>query len=241
MNEKVFTPKQLSQLLNVSVEALKHWENTGKIKATKTKGGHRRYLYTVPDVPNDQEQSKKQYLYARVSSLKQKPDLQRQVAALQEAHPSFEVIQDVGSGINFRRRGLITLLDNVLAGRVSQVVVAHRDRLTRFGFDLFQLLFDRFGVTLTVLSDFDVQEPVTELAKDLLSIVTVFTARYYGSRNYKVHQKDTILPNQRATSFSKPMLRGIKVFLQQGNKRSQRSRNQRTSITPKVTSSSDDQ
>lgn len=222
MNEKVFTPKQLSQHLSVSVQALKHWENTGKIKATKTKGGHRRYLYTVPDVPDDKEQPKKQYLYARVSSIKQKPDLQRQIATLQEAHPTFEVIQDVGSGINFRRRGLITLLDNVLQGRVSQVVVAHRDRLTRFGFDLFQLFFDRFGVTLTVLSDSDVQEPVTELAKDLLSIVTVFTARYYESRSYKVHQKNKVLSNQGATSISKPMLRGIKVFLQQGRKRSQR-------------------
>ena len=241
MNEHLFTPKQLSKLLHVSVETLKYWENNGKIKATKTQGGHRRYIYTVPDIPNNQEKPKKQYIYARVSSSKQKADLQRQIATLQEAYPTFDVIEDIGSGINFKRRGIITLLDQVLGGGVSHVVVAHRDRLTRFGFDLFQLLFDRYGVTLTVLSDSDFQEPFTELAKDLLSIVTVFTARYYGSRSYKVHQKNKVLSNQRATSVSKPVFRGVKVLLQQSRCNLKRKRNRRTSLTPKVTAVSDEQ
>jgi len=219
MNEKLYTPKELSEILKVSVETLKYWENTGQIKATKTKGGHRRYLYTIPDVPtNQQSQSKKKYIYARVSSFKQKDDLERQVNALQKEYPDYEVIKDIASGINFRRRGLITLLDQVLAGGVSQVVVAHRDRLTRFGFELFELLFQRFGVILTVLSDSDIQEPTTELAKDLLSIVTVFTARYYGSRSYKILQENKVLPNKRTGTFSKPMHRGIKVLLQQNSK-----------------------
>lgn len=220
MNEKLYTPKELSEILKVSVETLKYWENTGQIKATKTKGGHRRYIYTVPDIPstNRNEQPKKKYIYARVSSFKQKDDLERQVIALQKEYPDFEIIKDIASGINFRRRGLITLLDQVLAGGVSQVVVAHRDRLTRFGFELFELLFQRFGVILTVLSDYDIQEPTTELAKDLLSIVTVFTARYYGSRSYKILQEDKVLPNKRTGTFSKPMHRGIKVLLQQSSK-----------------------
>jgi predicted site-specific integrase-resolvase len=117
---------------------------------------------------------KKKYIYARVSSSKQQQDLQRQVALLHEAYPSFDVIQYVGSGINFKRRGFITLLDNVIGGNVSHVVVAHRDRLTRFGFDMLQHIFDLYEVSLTVLSDDDIKEPATELAKDLLSIVTVF-------------------------------------------------------------------
>jgi predicted site-specific integrase-resolvase len=129
MNEKLYTPKELANILKVSVETLKYWETTGRIKASKTKGGHRRYIYSLPDVPSSHE-SKKKYLYARVSSFKQKDDLQRQVDALQKAYPHHEVIQDIGSGINFRRRGLVTLLDNVLAGGVSEVVVAHRDCIT---------------------------------------------------------------------------------------------------------------
>lgn len=238
MNEQIFTPQQLSKLLNVSPGTLKHWENTGQIEATKTKGGHRRYIYSAPA---NVQHSKKNYIYARVSSSKQKSDLERQIAHLQAAYPSFEVISDIASGINFRRRGLITLLDQVIAGGVSNVVVAHKDRLTRFGFELFQLLFQRFGVTLTVLSDSDIEEPITELAKDLLSVVTVFTARFYGSRSYKVLQKDKVLPNKRTGTFSKPMHRGIKVFLQQSSKRPERTRNSRTLVTSKTTSPSDEE
>jgi len=222
MNEKLFTPSELSTLLKVSPETLKYWENTGQIKASRTKGGHRRYFYTLPETTSTF--GKKQLIYARVSSIKQKGDLQRQIDALKAIYPTFEVIQDIGSGINFQRRGLITLLDNVLGGNVSHVVVAHRDRLTRFGFELFEHLFKRFGVTLTVLSNQDVKEPVTELAKDLLSIVTVFTARYYGSRSYKVLQKNKILSNKGTNPLPKPVRRSIKVLLQQSSVRSKRKR-----------------
>lgn len=239
MNEKLYTPSELSKLLKVSPETLKYWENTGQIKATKTKGGHRRYHYSVPDVPTDKP--KKQFIYARVSSFKQKADLERQVAALKAAHPTFEVVQDIGSGINFRRRGLNTILDSVFAGDVSDVVVAHRDRLTRFGFELFELLFQRFGVTLTILSDSDIKEPVTELAKDLLSIVTVFTARYYGSRSYKVLQEGEVLSFKRANPVLKPVHRGVKVLLQQGRKRPQRTRGKRTVVPSEASTSGDDE
>jgi predicted site-specific integrase-resolvase len=231
MNEGVFTPKELSKLLHVSVETLKYWENNGKIKASKTQGGHRRYHYSFP---SQDQSNKKQYIYARVSSSKQKHDLQRQVDALQKAHPTFEVVQDIGSGINFKRRGLLTLLDQTIAGNVSQVVVAHRDRLARFGFELFQHLFQRFGVTLTVLSDPDIKEPARELATDLLSIITVFTARYYGSRGYKVLQKNKVLSNPRAAPFLKPVLRRSKVLLQQSSSHPQRKRSQGNLIASKA-------
>ena len=218
MNEQLFTPKQLSNLFGVTTQTLKEWEREGKIKAIKTEGGHRRYIHAIPSTTNSTNaganDSKKQYIYARVSSAKQQGDLQRQIAMLQEAYPTFEVIKDVGSGINFKRRGLITLLEQILGGCVSHVVVAHRDRLARFGFDLFQFLFDRFGVTLTVLSDDDVKEPATELAKDLLSIVTVFAARYHGSRSFQVLQKDPILSKPRTKSSLQQMPRRIKVLLQ---------------------------
>ena len=215
MNEQLFTPKQLSKLFGVTTQTLTEWEREGKIKSVRTEGGHRRYVHSVPTIPKGDSTTKKCFIYARVSSSKQKNDLERQVALLQKEYPNFEVIQDIGSGINFKRRGLITLLEQVFGGNVSNVVVAHRDRLTRFGFDLFQFIFDRFGVSLEVLSDDDIQEPINELAKDLLSIVTVFTARYYGSRSYKVLSKNKVLPKPRTNKAIKPMHRGIKVLLQQ--------------------------
>lgn len=223
MNEELFTPKQLAKLFGVTQQTLSQWEREGKIKAIKTEGGHRRYIHQVPRQPKG-DGAKRNFVYARVSSAKQTSDLQRQLAALQEAHPDYEVIQDVGSGINFKRRGLITLLDLVLGGNVSKVVVAHRDRLTRFGFELFELIFSRFGVSLEVMSDNDVKEPITELAKDIVSIITVFTARYHGSRSYQVRKENQVLSQSRANNTSKPVRRGIKVLLQQSRGVPQRKR-----------------
>lgn len=200
MNETFHTPKELSNLFGVTTETLIQWEKDGKIKAHKTKGGHRRYVYNRPIRQTPHGGAKTSYIYARVSSGKQKGDLERQVAFLQSQFPNHEVIKDVGSGINFKRRGLITLLDNIFGGKVQEVVVAHRDRLSRFGFELFELIFDRFGVSIQVLSDPDIKEPINELTKDLLSIITVFTARYHGSRAYHKMQKTEDLPNKGASA-----------------------------------------
>lgn len=218
MNDKLYKPKELSILLGVTTQTLKEWEIEGKIEATKTSGGHRRYVHKIikpQNVENGEEKRNRKFIYARVSSHKQKEDLQRQVVMLQEKYPDFEIIKDIASGINFRRRGLVTILDQVFAGNVSTIVVAHRDRLTRFGYELFQYVFEKFQVSLEVVSDDDIKEPTTELAKDLLSIVTVFTARYHGSRKYKVLQEDKVLPQQRTNNSIKQVRRGVKVLLQQ--------------------------
>ena len=224
MNDRLITPKELSRIYGVTPQTLTLWEAAGKLRSVRTDGGHRRYVY--PQNLQQQQGEKKKYIYARVSSRKQQQDLQRQVAMLQEAYPDFHVIQDIGSGIGFKRRGFITLLDNVLAGNVSHVVVAHRDRLARFGFDLLQHVFDRCQVSLTILSDDDVKEPATELANDLLSIVTVFAARYHGARKYQVLPKDPVLSKPRAKKPHEQVRRRFKVLLQQGGKHPQRERRQ---------------
>lgn len=230
MNEHLYTPKQLSKLFGVTTETLIQWEKEGKVDAQRTPGGHRRYIVRIP-VPVKpalhEDERKQRFIYARVSSSKQRADLERQVEFLQSQFPNHELIQDVGSGINFRRRGLITLLDLVLGGRVQEVVVAHRDRLTRFGFELFEHLFDRFGVTLKVLSDSGDCEPVQELAKDLFSIVTVFTARYYGSRAYRQVPKGSYLPNARTSRSVQQVPRRIKVLLQPRRRYAQGKRSER--------------
>lgn len=226
MNEKLYTPKQLGKLFGVTSETLIQWEKEGKIKAEKTQGGHRRYIYNTPDKPELRNGEKVSYIYARVSSHKQHKDLERQVAFLQSKFPNHHIIQDIGSGINFKRRGLVTLLDNVFGGRVQEVVVAHRDRLSRFGFELFELIFERFGTHLQVLSDPDDKEPINELAKDLLSVVTVFTARYYGSRAYTKVSKVEDLSYQRTSRPFQQMPRSVKVLLQSRYQSNRRQRSQ---------------
>jgi predicted site-specific integrase-resolvase len=230
MNDRLIKPKDLSRLFGVTPQTLAQWEADGKLQAARTTGGHRRYVYPHALQPQRSSEERKKYIYARVSSFKQQQDLQRQIALLQSAYPDFDVIQDVGSGINFKRRGFLTLLDNVIGGNVSHVVVAHRDRLTRFGFDMLQHIFDRFEVSLEVLSDDDVKEPARELAKDLLSIVTVFAARYHGSRKYQVLPKDQVLSEPRAEGPHEQVCRGCEVLLQQGSKHPQGKRRQGTLV-----------
>ena len=179
----MFTPKQLSEKLGVSKETLRRWEVNGNIQATKTAKGHRRYLYNEETFNTPSRQSKGKYIYARVSSHKQQGDLERQISLLQKQYPKHTVLSDIGSGINFKRKSLLNLLELLFQGKVSEVVVAHRDRLSRFGYELFDFIFKQHGAILTVIDNTEVS-PESELSQDLISIITVFSARYYGSRKY---------------------------------------------------------
>jgi excisionase family DNA binding protein len=211
-----YTPSQLAKILNVSKETLRLWNENGTLQATKTKGGHRRYFYqSSTELENG---TKTNYIYARVSSQKQSNDLERQIALLQKAYPSYEVVKDTASGINFRRPGMLKILEEVFRGNVSEVVVAHRDRLTRFGFELFQFIFSNFNVKLTILQDQIIKEPLGEFATDLLSIITVYTARYYGMRKYNIHKKNKVLSKPRTKSTLQQMPRRFKVLLQQNSR-----------------------
>ena len=135
--------------------------------------------------------TRKKIIYARVSSAKQSADLKRQVKYLQSKYPDYELITDIGSGINFKRKGLKTILDYLFKEDLQELVVATSDRLTRFGIELFEDLFFRFNSQLTIIDNQADKTQQEELAEDLLSIVTVFTARYRGSRKYKHLSKDS--------------------------------------------------
>ena len=102
--------------------------------------------------------------------------------------PYYEVYSDIGSGLNYKRKALRNILEQLFAGGIKEVVVAHKDRLCRFGFELFEFMFAKHGAILTVFGAEGIKEPLDEFTEDVLSIVTVFTARYYGSRKYKVLQ-----------------------------------------------------
>ena len=128
--------KTLQTQFDISASTLRQWVVDGKIEAVRTSGSGRR-LYNVDSVrayfgikePEKKEQNR--FIYARVSSSHQKEDLQRQIQDLQNQYPHHELIQDVGSGLNFRRKGLQTLLERVIQGLVSEIVVAYKDRLCR--------------------------------------------------------------------------------------------------------------
>ncbi|CAN0517844.1 unnamed protein product, partial [Ectocarpus sp. 8 AP-2014] len=122
--------------------------------------------------------------YCRVSSSKQKDDLGRQVQSFQETHPEHEIVKDIGSGINFKRKGLLRVVDAILQGHVEEIVIAHRDRLCRFAFDFLEWICKR-GNTRIVVQDKVIRSSEQELTEDLVAIIHVFSCKLHGSRRYK--------------------------------------------------------
>jgi predicted site-specific integrase-resolvase len=127
--------------------------------------------------------------YARVSSHDQKEDLKRQVAHLEmycaSKGWSYEVIQDLGSGMNYRKRGLKQLLDLILQRKMSRLVLTHKDRLLRFGAELIFSLCEARNIEVVLINQGGEASFEEELAQDVLEIITVFSARLYGSRSHK--------------------------------------------------------
>ena len=177
--EILVKPPEAAKHYNVSISTLRRWARNGKIKYEETEGGHYRYYITTDETIKDTaEQELSEYIiYARVSSKKQQPDLIRQIKFLRKKYPGYT---DIGSGINFKRKGFQTILERLFNGTIKEVVVAYPDRFSRFGFDLFEWIFNKFGGKLVHL-----QASTTSGEHDFLSeIITVFTARYNGKRKY---------------------------------------------------------
>ena len=170
-----------AKILGVHPNTLRRWADEGKINYIKTASGQRKY-----DVQGylGNNRCTETICYCRVSSPKQKDDLQRQVAFMQEKFPGAEIIKDVGSGISFKRKGLRSILERAMQGDRLKVISAHRDRLCRFGFDLVKWIIEKDGGELVVLHQNDLS-PEQELTQDLLSILHVFSCRMHGLRSYK--------------------------------------------------------
>ncbi|MCC3645069.1 MAG: IS607 family transposase, partial [Microcoleus sp. PH2017_33_LGB_O_A] len=116
-------------------------------------------------------------------------DLDRQIAKLLELYPSAELITDIASGLNFKRKGLQSILEAVRTGNVSSIIVAHKDRLARFGFELIEWLCQLDGTKIVVLNQNNLS-PEQEMVEDILAIVHVFSSRLYGLRKYKTKIKE---------------------------------------------------
>jgi predicted site-specific integrase-resolvase len=150
--------------LGLHPNTLRRYANEGKLKVIKNEAGQR--LYDVESYIRGSANTSL-VCYCRVSSTKQKDDLNRQIAYMRSIYPGAEIIQDIGSGLNFKRKGLRSLLDRLLCGDKLKIVVACRDRLCRFGFELIQYMVEQNGGEIVVL-DQTVHCPQSELTSDLL-------------------------------------------------------------------------
>jgi putative resolvase len=193
-----------AEQLGVCAGTLRRWADTGQIEHIVTAGGQRRFNVasfraverkSYAGNPNSaknlcsskpehtQADEKKGAIYCRVSSGKQKDDLERQIQALQDKFPNHKVFKDICSGLKYKRKGLTRLLDLVQKGDIREVVVAHKDRLARFGVELIQWIIERAGASLVIL-DQTADAPEQELTQDLMAIVHVFSCRLNGRRRY---------------------------------------------------------
>lgn len=188
---RLLTISQAAEMLGVSIITLRRWEQLGKIQPTYTSDGHRRYLLSQlhPDFQAALPDNRKTIAYARVSSHDQKDDLERQKQVLELYCASkgwqYEIIADLGSGMNYHKKGLKRLLNQIIDGNIGRLVLTHKDRLLRFSAELVFSICEIKQVEIVIINQGEDTSFEEDLAKDMLEIITVFSARLYGSRSRK--------------------------------------------------------
>lgn len=188
---RLITIGKAAETLGVSITTLRRWELEGKMKPERTAHGHRRYDLNKlrPELFQQAENAKRTIAYARVSSHDQKADLERQKQVLElycaKQGWTFEVLSDLGSGMNYHKKGLKRLLHDIMEGQIGRLVITHKDRLLRFGAELVFAMCEAKKVEVVILNQGEDTTFEEDLAKDVLEIITVFSARLYGSRSRK--------------------------------------------------------
>ena len=187
---RLCTIGEAARLLGVSIPTLRRWEESGKLVPERTAGKHRRYDITKlkPELAIA-DTTRTTIAYARVSSHDQREDLERQKQVLElycaQHGWNFALLSDLGSGMNYHKKGLRRLLDAILSGDVGRLVITHKDRLLRFGAELVFAICEAKNVEVVILNQGEECSFEEDLAKDVLEIITVFSARLYGSRSHK--------------------------------------------------------
>jgi putative resolvase len=189
--EHTYSPKQFGKLIGKSVNTLQKWDRKGILPAFRSPTNrryytHEQYLQYRGLIASEQGLV---IVYARVSSPAQKKDLAIQKEALRAYCQEHGIkvdqwVEDIGSALNYKRRGFNQVIEQIELGEVSRVVIGYQDRFVRFGYDWFEHFCERHGTEITVING-EIFSPEEELVRDLIAIVTVFSARLHGLRSHK--------------------------------------------------------
>ncbi len=199
MNNRFVKIGEAARLLGVSVQALRNWEAEGKIMPShRTPGGQR--MYDLAELLGVNDLTYPTIAYARVSSNDQKEDLERQHAVLEafcnkNGWKPTEIIKDLGSGMNSNKKGLQRLLELIVQGQMSRLVLTHKDRLLRFGADLIFRICELKGIEVVIINKGEQPSFEEELTCDVLEIMTVFCAKLYGRRSQKSRKMAEAIEN----------------------------------------------
>ncbi|KUO90208.1 MAG: IS607 family transposase [Thermocladium sp.] len=187
--ERLLRPKETCQLLSISYSTLLRWIREGKMRAVMTEGGKYRIPYSEVKKYLERRGEVRAVIYARVSSADQE-DLERQINyltsyATAKGYKVVDVIKDVASGLNTQRKGLLKLFKLVEERNIDVILITHKDRLTRFGFEYLEEFFSTMGVRIEAILGEEPKDATQELVEDLISIITSFTGKIYGIRSHK--------------------------------------------------------
>ena len=186
---KYYSAKEVTKILGVTAQTLRNWDKQNKLKPSYTKSNGYRYYSEESILSYTQERKTKKDInvigYARVSSKKQEDDLNRQIDNLTKyisnKYTSFEIISDIGSGINYSKPGLLKLIDKINRKEVDLIIILYKDRLLRFGFELIEYFASINNVKIEILDKIDKEEQ-QELVEDLVQIITVYASKLQGRR-----------------------------------------------------------
>ena len=192
---KYYSTKKVTEILGVTAQTLRNWDKEGKLKPSYVKSNGYRYYSEESILSYTQERKTKKNLnvvgYARVSSKKQSDDLERQINNLNtyisSKYDSFDIITDIGSGINYNKPGLKKLIEKINKKEVDLIIVLYKDRLLRFGFELVEYFAELNNVKIEILDKIDKNQD-EELVEDLLQTITVFSYKIQGKRKTKTKQ-----------------------------------------------------
>jgi len=185
-----YKPQDFAEMLGVSVKTLQRWDREGKLKAFRTPTDRRYYTHKqYVNYVNESKPLGKTIIYARVSTTNQKDDLKNQVEFLQTFANAKgwivdEIFEDIGSGLNYKRKKWNKLLEDCMLGNISKIIISHKDRFIRFGFEWFETFVKSNGVELVTVNN-EKLSPQEEIVQDIISILHVFSCRVYGLRKYK--------------------------------------------------------
>jgi putative resolvase len=195
----MYKPHEFAKKLGVSVKTLQRWDSSGKLPAKRTVSNYRYYNdddLRIAKGLQPLETNKKVVVYCRVSSNNQKPELQNQIAAMEvfcgaKGLAIDEMVKEIGGGLNFKRKKFLALMFSILKGEVKILIVAHKDRLCRFAFDLIEELALAYGCEIIVANQ-ESLSPQQELVEDLMAIIHCFSCRLYGLRSYSTDLKNKL-------------------------------------------------
>jgi len=185
---KYIKVQKAAERLGVHKRTLYNWGRLGKIEMIRTESGHR--LFNVDKYLKENEkkvgiEKRRKICYCRVSTLGQKDDLKRQVKLMKKKYPDYELIEEIGSGINFKRKGFNKILDYAIKGEVDEVVIAYKDRLCRIGYELVERIIKEYSDGKIIIVNEEKETPEEEIVKDLMQIINVYSAKLNGKRKYR--------------------------------------------------------